>query len=118
MNVRQRVLYARPAASQDLCFAIHEFEFCISSFIVQTQAHLMKCQADVLLEALRRATSEPVAIPNLLTSARVAVNAFKHSVLRNWAEKNRSEVCDIYPFCSFPLSSYQINLRRLLEISF
>lgn len=54
---------------------------------------------DVLLEALRRATGEPVLVPNLLTSARVAVNAFKHSVLRNWVVKNRSEILDLFSGC-------------------
>ncbi|KAG0631249.1 hypothetical protein M758_1G238100 [Ceratodon purpureus] len=54
---------------------------------------------DVLLEALRRATGEPVLIPNLLTSARVAVNAFKNSALRNWSAKNRSEILDLFSGC-------------------
>lgn len=63
------------------------------------QVKLTTCSVtDVLLEALRRATGEPVLMPNLLTSARVAVNAFKNSALRSWADKNRSEVCDIQMF--------------------
>lgn len=45
------------------------------------------------MKALRRASSEPVLVPNLVTSARTAVNSFKHAALRNWTIENRSEVC-------------------------
>lgn len=63
---------------------------------------------DVLWEALRRATGEPVIIPNLLTSARMVVNAFKNSALRNWVVQNRSEILDLFSGCC---SSMNKNVR-------
>ncbi|KAG6542654.1 hypothetical protein Mapa_015888 [Marchantia paleacea] len=54
---------------------------------------------DVVIDALRRANTAPVSAANQLTSARVAVNTFRHSVLRDWAKKHREEVLDLFAEC-------------------
>ncbi|KAL2609949.1 hypothetical protein R1flu_028522 [Riccia fluitans] len=54
---------------------------------------------DTLIGALRRANAVPVSAANQLTSARVAVNAFRHSILRVWAKKYREEVLDLFSEC-------------------
>jgi hypothetical protein len=47
---------------------------------------------DVVMESLRRATSEPMLAANLVTGARVAVNCFKYHALHTWTMDHRSEV--------------------------
>ncbi|CAM6039015.1 unnamed protein product [Sphagnum compactum] len=54
---------------------------------------------DVVMESLRRATSEPMLAANLVTGARVAVNCFKHHALHTWTMDHRSEILDLLAEC-------------------
>ncbi|KAJ7285529.1 hypothetical protein O6H91_Y327400 [Diphasiastrum complanatum] len=55
---------------------------------------------DVLIDAIRKATAAPIVAANQLTSARVVVNCFRHSTLKAWTIKHRSEILDIFSECS------------------
>eukprot|EP00249_Psilotum_nudum_P003972 c17494_g1_i1 orf=165-2480(+) len=55
---------------------------------------------DVIMEALQRATALPAIDANLLTGVRVAVNCFRHGILRNWTIRNRSQILDLFSECS------------------
>jgi phospholipase A-2-activating protein len=65
---------------------------------------------DVVMESLRRATSEPMLAANLVTGARVAVNCFKHHALHTWTMDHRSEVI----FSFFLLASSHVYILSLV----
>jgi phospholipase A-2-activating protein len=69
---------------------------------------------DVVMESLRRATSEPMLAANLVTGARVAVNCFKHHALHTWTMDHRSEV--IFSFFYWLLHMFTSYLWSLTPI--
>jgi hypothetical protein len=69
---------------------------------------------DVVMESLRRATSEPMLAANLVTGARVAVNCFKHHALHTWTMDHRSEV--IFSFFYWLLHMFTSYLCSLTPI--
>ncbi|KAG0565814.1 hypothetical protein KC19_7G016000 [Ceratodon purpureus] len=62
---------------------------------------------DLLMEALRRASSETALWNNVQASSRVAVNACQHPSLRHWCEKNRSEILELFPKCHHLIKPYK-----------
>lgn len=76
------------SSSKDYC---HDADVNLSASNFDTRITNL---SDVIMDAILKATAHPIIPGNQLTSARVAVNSFRHSSLRKWAIHHRSEVCD------------------------
>ncbi|KAK6241231.1 hypothetical protein QUC31_015103 [Theobroma cacao] len=63
---------------------------------------------DVLMEMIKKVTTDPALPANLLTSIRAITNIFKDSCYYGWLQKNRSEILDAFSFC---LASPNKNLQ-------
>ncbi|XP_021282644.1 phospholipase A-2-activating protein [Herrania umbratica] len=63
---------------------------------------------DVLMEMIKKVTTDPALPANLLTSIRAITNLFKDSCYYGWLQKNRSEILDAFSFC---LASPNKNLQ-------
>lgn len=59
---------------------------------------------DILIESLQRAAESPAIDANQLMGVRLAVNCFRHSVLRRWIASNRTEILDIFSECHLSAS--------------
>lgn len=68
---------------------------------------------DSLLAVLKRAIATSPLTPNLLTSLRVVVNAFRHIELRDWLTQHHSEILDLLP----PMASSTSNKHICLALS-
>ncbi|OWM89209.1 phospholipase A-2-activating protein isoform X2 [Punica granatum] len=55
---------------------------------------------DIHMEIIKKATVDPSATANLLTSIRAVANLFKSSAYYSWLQKHRSEILDAYSSCS------------------
>ncbi|KAJ9135556.1 hypothetical protein P3X46_032726 [Hevea brasiliensis] len=55
--------------------------------------------SDILMEVIKRVTTNSPLPPNLLTSIRVVTNLFKNSCYHNWLLRHRSEILDAFSSC-------------------
>ncbi|GKV19762.1 hypothetical protein SLEP1_g29984 [Rubroshorea leprosula] len=70
---------------------------------------------DVLVEMVKRVTTDPALPPNLLTSIRAITNLFKNSPYQNWLQKHRSDIIDAFSNCvSSPNKNLQLSYSTLL----
>ncbi|GLT58147.1 hypothetical protein SLA2020_310670 [Shorea laevis] len=70
---------------------------------------------DVLMEMVKRVTTDPALPPNLLTSIRAITNLFKNSPYHNWLQKHRSDIIDAFSNCvSSPNKNLQLSYSTLL----
>ncbi|VVA15155.1 PREDICTED: phospholipase [Prunus dulcis] len=74
-----------------------------------------EAQNDLLLEMIKRVSTNPSLPANLLTSVRVVTNLFKNSCYYNWLQKHRSEILDVYSSCSSsPNKNLQLSYATLI----
>ncbi|XP_028776282.1 phospholipase A-2-activating protein [Neltuma alba] len=68
----------------------------------------LEAENDILLEFIKKATTNPTIPANLLTSVRAVTNLFKNSAYHSWLQKHRSMIIDAFSSCS---SSANKNLK-------
>lgn len=70
---------------------------------------------DLLMDVIKRVTTDPALPPNLLTSARAISNLFKNSHYHSWLQKHRSEILDAFSSSvSSPNKNLQLSYSTLL----
>ncbi|KAK2665260.1 hypothetical protein Ddye_003834 [Dipteronia dyeriana] len=76
---------------------------------------LVENENDVLMEMIKKVTTNPAIPANLLTSIRAVSNLFKNSNNHNWLQKNRSEILDAFSSCySSPNKNLQLSYTTLI----
>ncbi|KAL1361953.1 uncharacterized protein [Arachis hypogaea] len=74
-----------------------------------------QAENDILMEVIKKVTSNSSIPANLLTSIRTVTNLFKNSCYYGWLQKHRSEVLDAFSSCSSsPNKNLQLSYSTLI----
>ncbi|MED6204151.1 hypothetical protein PIB30_006212 [Stylosanthes scabra] len=74
-----------------------------------------QAENDILMEVIKKVTSNSAIPANLLTSIRTVTNLFKNSCYHGWLQKHRSEVLDAFSsFSSSPNKNLQLSYSTLI----
>lgn len=70
---------------------------------------------DILMEMIKRVTTNPPLPPNLLTGIRAVTNLFKNLPYHTWLQKHQSEILDVFSSCySSPNKNLQLSYATMI----
>ncbi|XP_061959052.1 uncharacterized protein LOC133680253 [Populus nigra] len=70
---------------------------------------------DILMEMIKRVTTNPPLPPNLLTGIRAVTNLFKNLSYHTWLQKHQSEILDVFSSCySSPNKNLQLSYATMI----
>ncbi|KAF9620246.1 hypothetical protein IFM89_010981 [Coptis chinensis] len=69
---------------------------------------------DIVMETIKKVTTAPAGVANLLTTIRAVTNLFKHSFFHEWLRRHRIEILDAFSSCSTSNKNVQVSYSTLV----